>query len=623
MRTVVVGLEGAWPAEAAVAWGAAAIARTDAEGGVSAVRNGITGHAIRQADFAQLLNDGAITETPKIAIDDNVGQVVVFAVRRAFQGQSFFLNDVSALARRGTKEFWYRVYEYPQQFERFVGRVVNDVTGSILREPARSDADAIMRALAIMAPQDPLVHATRRLVAPEESKRRVDRTARATLDTQQRRKDYEQLIRVLEGESYRYELKYTGGIAEGGGMDLDRTVTQLSALERLHKAFRPILVKKHAIFESQEDVPAPRLYELRAASAGLHFEVNIKGEAPLARLARFFELRMLEDAVSGQIEEELSSDVSFMEDMQTLLHPSDDTLVEQKRPDAEEYQEIEFAPITREKMEPADRFVCFCFLQGIISEARNVELKVAPKLRYTVSTRNNGFGGPPEGVSTIARGREFLFEATVASLTRFTTPSRTREKIYAEGLHVLASEGPAEFSWIPSFLAPGAFLRVGSHRAHRDRHGVLLLDGSPVMQGLLDPRHERIAGWLELFARWCVGVELESSPRTEDWIVPVRPRDASALARVLDVLQDLDGSAPFDRLVTGLQERYGSRVRPNNTRRAIAANSRFVRLLDDEGDDETRVEARVELTADGVRAARVYRSYTHAMETAEQGETGP
>lgn len=612
MKNFVVGMEGFWPEDSPIAWGAAAIAKSDGAEVDIEIENSVTGRSIQQPEFMQLVRELAITPTPRISVPRS-DALIVFSVRRSFASSSLFLNEEPAVARRATQAAWHRVYEYPEQFERFSRRVVDDIVRDIIRDIKHEEAETLLRLSVVLRPTYPLAHALRTLIAPEEQKRRVRRTARASIPPSEW-EEYETLCRVLAGDSHRYELKYSGGIAKGGGMDLDQTVVQLSALERLHERFREDLVNDCTIFDSIADVPAPRLHELRAASAGLHFEVNVEGEDLLTRLARFLELKLLQQVVSGEIPEDMSSDPAFMEAVQTLLHPSDDTQVEERRPDATEYRKVEFSTFEPEELLPTNSFNCFCFLQGIISEARRVELKVAPKTRYEVSTRNNGFDEPPSGIEALASGREFLFEPTVASLTRFATPSGSRERIYAAGFEVLATAGRAEFSWIPSFLAPGAFVRVGVHVVERDGEGILSFDGIPLLAGLLTPGLDRIAAWLRSFADWCTNIELESSPHTDDWIVPARRREPTAFARILDVMSDTGPRSSVDDIVIRLQAKFGSRVRRNNTRRTAASNSRFFQLVDSDDDGSF-----IELLPAGKKAVNVYASYLAAVQKTQEG----
>lgn len=608
MTAVVVGFEGAWPASVGVAWGVAAIQQLT-EDGHPRVMNSVTGQRIPLSEFKILRKAGALSRTARLRLDGHDGPTMVVAVRRTYVAKDLFLNDATCRARGATKEAYFRAYAYPSEFDAYAQRVAEDAVAEFLRDAeVRDEAAGVLRTVSVLRPGDPFVHVARRYHSLATRKQAVDLTAELALEDVNKLRTYTQLSQTLEGRGRPYEIRYHGGFAHGGGMDVDRSATQFSALKKMHRSLEPVVRRRFGFLESDTAAPAPRVREMRPGSAIISFDAFVKGEPPISTLYRYFELEMINDAVRGKLHSDLSSDPDFVDGLQTLLAPTEDTQVQVRSvgtANDDAWEDVEYDRIERQNMSADSEMLCFAVVQGVVSDARRIELKLSPRLRHIVSTTDNGSGELPLGAGSVAAFRENLFEPAVVRLVRFSNAAG-RERFYVRELQMLRSQAhTASFDMIPSALIPGAFVRIDRTTAKRTPEGSIVLGQSVVGTGANSASHDLVADWLRRFAGWSVTQELAASPDSpDDWIRPLRPRE-TAVGRVLDVLEGRR-EVDFEELLRDLQEEYGTRVRRSNTRRVLVDNSRFVRLED--LDDRTVVE----LTDDGRAAARIRRSFRTA-----------
>lgn len=607
MNPTVVGFEGFWPEESPLAWGAAALVESPEDDGPAT--NSLSRATTDRARFKLLCDEGAVTPTPNIALNEHSPAVVV-ALRRTFSEYNLFLNDNPWIGKKTTKTAIYRVYRYPDQFQRYAERVATDICAHVLQEQKPSPTDDVLLRAALALKQDaPLVHATRYLRGDSKARLKLDAIARASIRDDERRSEYEMLRDGLSDEFQTFGIKYQDGIARGGGMDVDDTIIQLDTFKQLHPPFTEDLKKRHPVLEHVEHVPFPRLRELKAASAGLEFAIHVDGEPPIVRLARYLELKMLEDAVKGKLPHDVTPEVR--QALQQMLHPNEYTQVFHHALKSTGYEDVAYEKVSAEDLRPGPLLDIFCFVEGVARDTQKVELKASRNLRINVSRTDNGFGEEPDGATEFSFTRDFLFEPTTVRIQRFSTQTGRKQKFYLQSVRFVEPDTSQRFGWIPSHFFPGSFVRIPQARAEISGAGTLSLNGKELSSdGLKVPSHERTVALLEQFESWCLEQELSASPSADDWILPTQPKDSSFLVQLALTLPSDQSEIPFNGLLDLLQRDSDHAVRAGRVRRQIVRNQRFVatRVHEDQDEDVT-----VFLTNDGARLASLCQSHQEAL----------
>src|SRR5439155_8859345 len=99
-----------------------------------------------------------------------------------------------------------------------------------------------------------------------------------------------------------------------------------------------------------------RVYEMRAASANIGFGVTLPNRPLIERVARYFELQLLQEILRGQVPAELVADTKFQDELEKLISPGEDTRVLQSGLGRDEIEPVVFEPFQAADAKPDARF---------------------------------------------------------------------------------------------------------------------------------------------------------------------------------------------------------------------------------------------------------------------------
>jgi hypothetical protein len=600
----VVGFEGSWPTSALIAWGAAAV-----EDDV-ALTNTSTGHSTSPLSKADLVTSGALTLLPdaiELRPEHESLALIVLALRKDNDQFQLLVPDTGRLGgvagTKRSKTVNFYVFRDRTAFAQYASDIAERVTSSVLRSP-RSDEStrALISSALILMPSSPYLHALRAYFAATDQGRAAA-VSRSALFDETARRTFDQLLAALTlkpTSASQYWLKYEDGIADGGGLDADDAAQQFGALAKIHKKILPILVDQTPFLESSDEIPSPRVHELQAASANIGFGIALPNRPLFERVARYFELQMIQDIVRGNVPLDLQDDGDFQDALSRLLNPSPDTRVLQTPLGQVEPEPVAFqAPFEAQNAQADARMVLFGTVEGITGEVRRAELKFFPQVRESVSTTDDGNGHSPEGHTVFYNRNDFLFRPAVFGVERFVDPNR-RYRFFLQSCQILDAGDSVEIDAIPSSVVTGAFLQPPSPVS------VAVTSGGGVTIAGIDmcmrqsPSLSSVRCMLVEFEQWAKAYEISVAERGEArWVKPVQPRRPSALYRLLIALSAKGGSAVVTDVIVEINRRFDTMVRRNNTFREIGRNREL--LGSDEEDDD-----KIQLTPRGQLFVRIY-----------------
>jgi hypothetical protein len=586
----VVGFEGRWPDGSPLAWGAAALADD------AGLTNSASGHTSPPTSKTELVASGALSLLPseiEIRPDFETLPLVVLALRRGHEYFPILVPDTGRLGgivgtKRGGGASYY-VFRDRIAFGQYATDIANRVVGNTLREsPAPEKARDLINAALVLVPTSPYLHALRAFFSSADMAR-AEAISRAALVGEADVQRFDQLFAALtltpSAES-QYWIKYVDGIAEGGGLDADNAAEQFSAIAKIHRKIRPVLVEETPFFESVDDIPFPRVHELKAASASIGFGIALPDRPLLDRVARYFELQMLQDIVRGNLPRDLQADPDFQVALSGLLNPTPDTRVLQTPLGQMESEPVAFQPPFEAKSaRPDAHFRLFGAVEGITKEVRRAELKFSPAVRESVSTADDGEGRAPEGNDLFQRQNDFLFRAAIFGVSRYVDQNR-RYRFYLKSCQMLSAGDTATIDAVPSSVVIGAFLLLPSPIAvSATSGGSVTIAGSPI--GSTQRPNVTTMGRLLLdFESWARDIEIAVAEKGQGkWVRPIHPRRPSALLRLMIALGARGGSAVVSDVIADVNQIFDTSVRRNNTFREINRNPDL--LATDEEDDET------------------------------------
>lgn len=373
-----------------------------------------------------------------------------------------------------------------------------------------------------------------------------------------------------------YVLKYRGGMAEGGGFDVHNGYRTLHALHKIHKHMQVELRRQFPFMKGKS--PEPRIREVRDRSAELHLVPSIPQGGLRDRLARYLELNILSEMISGNVPESLQQDAELATALETVRRPSPDTVL-LHRP----LGQSEVRPVLPSDIEPdPDHIVqhevtTLGYKTGIYKDFGRVELRVFPgrHWRLSVPIDDDGFGEKPKNVEMIIGGPA-LSGLALLTLLRRVTPSG-KESWFLRSVRLLKEGERAVLTGFPSSVVPSAVVLTEVELDISD--GQLRL-GPEGTQLSATAAHDISAthDWIGEYAKLCADIEFTSNVR---WAPPSRGVKHTALVRILEALPTSGERLPVDVLVRRINEAHEVDVRVNNTRREILANPHLVELTND------------------------------------------
>jgi hypothetical protein len=599
--TKIVGYEGR-RAKVAVNWGSAALVRD------GQLLNPTTRHATPVAYLVDLVADGHVTELGRpIEIDDEVlkdSAPIVAELDRKDPAFDFLRADTGRIggliAHHRTTTHQTYVFDGMHAFDAYCRDVSVKVVHEHLYPTLAKDVHAaLLRAALILSAQDPALNALRVANAAPRHRKQTDRLARATLRSTEDTTRFEELLEALTLKSPSYMIKYEHGVADGGGLDVDQAVRILDSAHTTHQPFTKDLMRQHPYLKAP---PPPRLHYMEAASADLHFTAEIEGRPLGERVARMLELRMLERSLRG--DSAVPDSPKMNKALSILRSPSPQTTASHT-PIGGRLQKL----VERETPESAgtrrsDALVLLGYQSGLIKNADEVEVTFFPPDRsrnyqLMLSTRNNGEGEEPLGVRPLQEGRELLLQPAVFTLL-IEVDERGRQSVWLRRLQLLGPSEKIAINACPSFVLGGAY--IGSLKIHVERlNADEIKTDLGTVRGVGTPTIAAARDWMAQYQALCRILELQLSERKRTfkyWRPTVMP-SPSSLQRLLLVLQELGGQGHQMQVVSRINERFGARVRTNNTRREVLQHPDLVRFGQE--DDQTIV-----LQAEGERLVAAY-----------------
>lgn len=411
----------------------------------------------------------------------------------------------------------------------------------------------------------------------------VEELARANLRSDDSRSDFDEILSSFRLLDRNYELIYEGGVAEGGGIDLNVAAKTFSNLHYIHQQIAPTLGRDYPCL--QRAFAPPRFQEMRAASAHITFSAGPPTRPLGERLARVVELRAIRAALEGRAPEEVKANPRFEKAVTAVLAPSPDTTVSHRPMGEEAAVSVESDLAAPDLPVRAEQLVLLGFQESLKDRAHRIGIRVGPDAHIWVSAIDNGAGERPEGVEFLLEGNDFLFRPAVFVLERRV--QGRRETHYLLRMAFLDPGETAVVTALPSALVKGAYLVDVEVQVRRSTEDTLDVDGATSVHGLSGRTLGMAAGWLRAFARGCREREVDAARHEGTrWIQPARVPKPSALARLLVALDTLGGEARVSDVVHEINLLFDTTVRTNNTRREVL---RHPDLLEFVGEDRRTV----------------------------------
>ncbi len=483
---------------------------------------------------------------------------------------------------------YYYYFRTEKQFRAFVREALARVVRSIIYDPGAvgDHIGSILKAALVLSPRDPDVWALRTIFAEDAKRQGVRALVRSLLKTDYQWDRYELLVDAALSEAP-YVVKYTGGIARGGGFDVGAGRRLLAAWETVDDTMRMPVVEEFAFLDKA--FPSARLQQLKAASAEMVFTAVLEHEPLATRMARYIQLRRFQEALNGEYPVELRGDSKFETALEEVATPTPDTKAEHSglnQPDP-----VPVEPMPAEMPEIVDSFEVSVlgFLHGVFNDSRRIEVAVHVNkgrlISWRFSTTDNGEGARPAGLQFLDQKNDFLYRpCIVRALLR--RDDNSREHMSLRSI---------------TFVEPGSELR-GDAMLSTVVKGALVcdLDVQPIVQdGVLTvhnhtvnvsaPSRPKVHQWLGRLAETRHNQELSLTPDSGvTWKAPARVPKATELDRVLVALGVLGGGSTIPQVIEVVNDRFDSFVRTNNTRRTVIRNPRYLRFV---GLEENSIEA--------------------------------
>jgi hypothetical protein len=620
--THVVCFEGPFPESAGLAWGAAGI---DVGGKLV---NSITRQSTSVLDLSRLAMEGRVTalRTPiEIDEDFSASPLVVLAIHRDSPMSRLFIPDSGWSVGHGLdrqSKTSYFVFRDKATFDQYAADTTSDVVGYILRNlPAEETGMPALRSALSLSPTDLFLHAIR-LGLYGKRNQASELLAEKLMKSDRERRQLRDLIPLLQEHENTAPkvvqwLTYEDGISEGGGLDVSDAATTFTALRSIAQKLKGEVLKVCRFLNSASEVPLFRFAEMQTGSAKIGISIDLPKKPVIERVVRYFAVEAFREVLRGTVPPELTADDEFQNALDKLANPTPDTRLLQRAADEAALAPVIFEPTAPAELRLEGRYRLLVLLEGAYDVLSKIELRLFPKQRATVSSKDNGHGGQPLGVDAFTTTNTFLFRPCIAELVRHTDGA-TRQRLYLQKLEILEPGTVTDVSEIPSSVVAGAYVRPAvAMRVSVSDDGTVSLGGETIAavkatsiesENAFLNRYQKVAQDLEL--------DLAGKADTATWIPPVRQRAPNSIARLLLVLATFGGRARLSDLIAEVNARYATSVTRVKIRHDIIANEDLVKFTDEE--DEHAV-----LTDRGRRTARITQLVLGMSEPVEGEGIGP
>jgi hypothetical protein len=593
----VIGFEGQFDDDALVTWTTPAL---EADGWILNPRTHarlpgtMLGDLIRQGHLTLL------TKPKQITTEDAENPLVLVIVRLTNPICDVALIDTGKagglVKHWHTKKIQYYLFTNQDAFDLYAQQIATKVLSRTINADLGGDtAKALISIGLILRSHDPFLNVFRVLTSKAE-RDKVKQLALARIGDNRDRQEFEKFLAAYTETGAEYTLKYDKGIAEGGGFDIDVAATTLEAFETMHEYVEPLMREMYPFLGPT--IPPPRFRALRPGSAELVFATTIEDRPMQERVARYLELRLVEQILSGELPKTILFDRKMEQAVRRVAQPTPETIVTYTPLAGGDTKNVSVTWGQESELVRSPHFSALVYQSGLMKDGAKVELHVSPRRMITVSSQHTGEGGIPEGIDYLESEHDFLRRPLVATLCRHTN-ALGREEFWLIRLELLKVGRPQKVTAAPSSIVDGAFL-IGLDISMRiDDVGTIHTSIGEV-SGTEVRSLTGAKTWMERYLTLCEDHEL-ALPQTAAvvYLRPVRPPKTSALARVILALDSLGGAAKLSKLVGHINLMFATYVRDNNTRREVLRNGRLLRF--DETDDGTAM-----LTEAGKNWARLF-----------------
>ena len=562
--------------------------------------NPTTGSQCPIEQLDELVEQGNLYRLPQpIDIDDRASSnpIVLIAINRNSRHHEKFIVDKGRhgglLRHVVQEETEFYVARNVEALRLFSVDIINGILRAIL---AYNKSEPIARELTQagleLDPFHPCLNALRVYFA-EPNSAHVEKLARSCLRGPDSKQAFDDYINALRSGNRKHILSYRGGVTEGGGLDVNVAASILGNIAKVTEKLARVIRGDLSFLPT---VQPPRLYDLCHGSARLEFVTDLENRSLGERVARYLELRALEQALVGDTPSELRDDSKFTAAIESVTRPTPETALYQKPLDKDDLEPVSFDTQFVDDDFQEEVLTVLGLVTGALADAEKLEIRLFPGVRgrMLLSTTDNGQGVAPVGIEAITTNERIsFFRLAVMNLLR-QSDSSGRERFYLQSIALVANK-PATILAIPSSVVPGAFRFTQLTKVQKSGHKVYL-----GKQQVAKPfRENKVAAlaWLVEYQSACERIEL--SDKKMKWTRMLRPPRPTSLARALVSLHALDSCATADALAAEISRRYGTIARINNTRREVIHNKRF---LDFDPDDDKVIH----LTEDGKRYVKAY-----------------
>jgi hypothetical protein len=492
-------------------------------------------------------------------------------------------------------------------FRSYAEETAAQCADAVMREAWKgADALGLIRCALTLSPRNPTLLALRVFLSPYQPmvRRTAERLLEGTDDIA--RATYRSLLVACERSavaSTLYLVKYEDGDQKLGGFNLDDAVKQLHAIDSLNDRLEPSIRRTLPFLPEGDSLPKNRFQHFKAASAEIGF--GVLGNNLRERVLRYLELDALAKLLRGEIPPDLAQDAAFVADLKKVISPAGGATLKHWPIGADELEPVAVEiPEQDERLIDEKQFRVLGFVQGFYREVKRAEIRLSTSHVESVSIADDGAGLTPEGAEMLRSGSGLFLPALFALLRRRLSSGRLRwflqrmtllteapktidtfgSTIVSKGLFSPATEVAATFD--------GIHVRAGNSQIRIHGHSI-----------------ESGRAWMEAWQQDTREVELLAAAQPmSGWTPPPGLSEGSgvtAAMRVVLTLGPAPSGATIDQIVQGINDRFNTHVRQNNTWRTIRQNADLFQ----EGDDD------VQLTPLGARWYLVLKKYFDAMST--------
>jgi hypothetical protein len=454
MQRVVIAVEGSIPDGATAHWGTAALQEGDE------LVNPITGRRSHISRVEPLIKEGHLTRLPRpIPVPAHVADsgMVVLIIRRADRFAPYLERvesgrAIQQVAQKSTTDFSCRLFATLAGFDAYANIVIGDLIARVLgaSQPEPEIAEEMLQLGSALDSSHPILNAVRACRTKDEV---MAACYRARVRGEARLTQFDEFHRALAHPNSEHHLRYRGGLAEGGGLELSAAMRMMTAVKTTYKAAGDEIRKALSCFSQSMDIDL-RLYMLTPSSADFMFRAG-EGETELERVARNLALTKVVHYLSGDRPTDEKASRRVKKAVRALVELNDLRPVEHGA-DINNLRDVAAAP--REDADTGDVEICelslFGFVGGISKRARLAELYLGAKATKSVKvpTHSDGDGGTPR----VGGWDGYLWRPAIIRVRR----ERTADSIafHAQSLNLIEDGDDVVVDAIPSSVALNAYL---------------------------------------------------------------------------------------------------------------------------------------------------------------------